>query len=134
MSDRKEHESLSEWVDSTMQDQGLGIRDVAEKLDLTYEHVRRIVRGEAIPSRYILKPLSELLGLNYEDVETLAMAERIRKKYGAIQVDILPRNAAFEPVEKVWNKLNDKQRKDALTMMQGWAKNNRTEKGMHVVE
>lgn len=132
MSDRKEHESLSEWVDTAMQNQGLGIRDVAEKLDLTYEHVRRIVRGEAIPSRYILKPLCELLGLNYEDVETLAMAERIRKKYGAIQVDILPRNAAFEPVEKVWNKLNDKQRRDALTMMQGWAKNNRTEKGMHV--
>lgn len=131
MSTTKEHESLGDRVNNAMQDKGMGIRDVAEKLELTYEHVRRIVRGEAIPSKFILKPIAELLSMEYSELEQLATAERIRKKYGAIQVDIIPKNATLDPVEKVWNKLTEKQQKDALSMMQGWAKNNRSEKGVH---
>ena len=42
---------LSEPINRVLQEKGLAIKDLAVMLDVTYEHARRLVRGEGIPSR-----------------------------------------------------------------------------------
>jgi transcriptional regulator with XRE-family HTH domain len=117
---------IGEMISDRMQKLGLSIRDVSGNVDMTYEHVRRIVRGEALPSRFVLKPMCEYLGLNYKEADKLANADRIRKKFGTIPLELAGKNPELEPIEKVWNKLTEQQKRDAISMIQGWARNNRT--------
>lgn len=116
--------TIASMVDNAMQQKGLTIRDLSEELDLSSEHTRRIVRGEATPSKFVLKPLCNILGLDYAKAEQIATGERIRKKYGVAADSLSPRVEGIENVEKVWGKLSKSQQDDALAMMEGWAKNN----------
>ncbi len=100
------------------------MRDLAQKLDLSYEHVRRIARGENTPSAFVLKPICEILDMDFTEAERLAKSQRIRRRYGAVQVEFRDRVPGLQEVERLWGRLNETQRKDALTMMNGWVKNN----------
>lgn len=117
--------SVAETVSEAMKEQGVSIRDLAIKLGLTYEHVRRVVRGEAIPSKFILKPLCVELGIDYDEVDKLATGEKIRKKYGAITTDLSPQNPTLEKVQRMFNALNETQQKDLLDMLQVMVQRNR---------
>lgn len=117
--------SVAELVADAMEQRGLTIRDLAIKLGLTYEHIRRVVRGEAIPSKFILKPMCDELGIAFDEVDQIATGEKIRKKYGAIPVDLTPRDPDLSVIEKLWRQLSKGHRKDALSMMQTWAKSDR---------
>jgi hypothetical protein len=121
----EEFTSVAEILSHAMKEQGVAIRDLAIKLGITYEHTRRVVGGDSIPTKWILKPICEELGLNFEALDKLATGEKIRKKYGVIPDDVLARDPSFVAVEKLWKQLNETQRHDMISMMQGLARGNR---------
>jgi ribosome-binding protein aMBF1 (putative translation factor) len=43
----------AQMVSAKMEALGISIRDLAYKVDTTYEHIRRLVRGEAVPSKHL---------------------------------------------------------------------------------
>jgi ribosome-binding protein aMBF1 (putative translation factor) len=116
---------LGEMVTEAMNAQGVSIRSLAESLDITYEHARRISRGEAVPSKFILKAVCSLLELDYKELERLATQDKIRKKYGEVSLVLAGKDPTLEPIERAWPKLTDDQKKDAITMITAWAKRNR---------
>src|SRR5690349_6292058 len=117
---------LGELISTAMEQQGITMRDLARKLDITYEHVRRVVRGEGIPSKYVLKLFCEALGLNYKEAERLATQDKIMKKYGGIPLEISGKNPALQPIEGAWDALTEDQKRAAITMITSWAKQNKT--------
>lgn len=119
---------LGDLLSSKMEEQGLSIKDLAEKIGMSYEHFRRIVKGQGIPSPLVLKALCELLGLNYMDAERMVTADRIRKKYGAIPLELSGKKPSLEPIERVWDLLTAEQQQDATTMIQAWAKRTKAAK------
>lgn len=114
--------TIGPWVTHAMNEKGLTMREMAKKLAITYEHVRRIARGESVPSRLLLKPMCELLGMDYEHAESLTQAQKMERMYGAVKVEFIPQN--MKELFSVWRDLSDSQQEDAMSMMQGWAKNN----------
>jgi len=62
----------------------LTIRQLAHHTGLTYEHIRKLAKGEAHPSRLALQELCRVLQLQPQEMENLAVADRIEKKYGGI--------------------------------------------------
>lgn len=107
---------LGELISEKMAEKKIDVRDLAEKLDITYEHVRRIARGEGIPSKFVLKLLSDELGIPYKEAEQIATSDKIIKKYGTIPLELYGKQPSLEPLERVWGKLTEEQQ-DALKAM-----------------
>jgi transcriptional regulator with XRE-family HTH domain len=112
---------LSEPVNHAMEARGLAIKDLAAMLDVTYEHARRLVRGEGVPSRPLIRRLAEALHLSFDDLNRLATADKIRMKFGTVPLELAGKNPELEPIERVWTHLTPDQKRDATTLVTSWA-------------
>jgi transcriptional regulator with XRE-family HTH domain len=118
---------VGEIISNAMEEQGVSIRDLSVKLETTYEHVRRIVRGEGVPSKFLLKLICDHLGLEYREVEREAMTDRVERKFGgSLPPDILgKRNPELDPIERAWTNLTEEQKHDLVSMAKSWSQRNR---------
>src|SRR5258706_15714269 len=62
----------------------LTIRQLAERSGMTYEHIRKLAKGAAYPSKLALRELCHVLDLDERRMDMLAVADRLEKKYGGI--------------------------------------------------
>jgi transcriptional regulator with XRE-family HTH domain len=108
-----------------MNEMDLSIRDLAAKAETTYEYIRKLRNGTALPSRLMLKHLCTLLKLNMLDVEKLVVADRIRMKYGRIPALLSDKNPELEPLETLWPHLSEEHKQDLLAMARTFAKRDR---------
>ena len=111
-----------------MEELGLEIRDVSVAIEATYEYVRRLVRGTALPSKRITKDLSELLKVSRDQLETAAVADKLNHKYGGIPAQLAGKNPALEPFERVVPYLTSKQLDSLLDMANSFKKRNKQSK------
>lgn len=119
---------VAELIMEAMTDQGMSVRDLSIKVDTTYENIRRITKGESIPSKFVLKAICDALKLNYKEAERLANADRMVKKFGTVPMELAGKNPELEPLERIWKWLDDNQKQDLIMMAQGWAKRNKVGK------
>ena len=92
---------------------GVGIGDLAKQAGITYEHARRIARGESIPSSRLTVRISEVLALNPNELLLLGKADRLRQKF---EVEIMPDapDNDFEEFKAIWRILSDGRRRDLI--------------------
>jgi len=86
------------------------IRRLAELSGLTYEHIRKLVRGAAFPSRLALRELCRVLSLDAARMETLAVAYRIEKKYGGIPHELSGNHPELSLLVPFWDLLTEEQK------------------------
>jgi hypothetical protein len=98
---------------------------LAEELDATYEHVRKIVRGIGFPSKRMLKDICSALDLNFEEMNRLAVSDRIEKKYGSVPAEISGKTPRFIKLERILPQLSDEQFNMLLASAEGLARANR---------
>jgi transcriptional regulator with XRE-family HTH domain len=124
---KTEHENsrVGELILDAMEEKGMSIRELSVAVETTYEHIRRIVKGEGIPSKFMLKDICEKLHINYKEAEKAATADRIAKRFGSIPIELSGKNPEMEPLDRIWTKLTDEQKHDLISMAQTWAKRNR---------
>lgn len=122
---------LGKVISSALEESGLSINDLAIKLDITYEHARRIVSGTNAPGPYLLPLVCKALGIDLDDAKHIISSikqNRIKKKYGEPLVEPQPiRNApqkksGMEPITRVWDFLTAEQKQDVIALAQSWAK------------
>ena len=116
--------AVGEIIQSAMSKRGVSRADLAEHLDLTYEHARRMVRGESIPPRHRLRRISEYLKIPLHDLEKQTVSDHIRLKHGAITLELSKKNPELEPIERAWVHLTDEQKASIVTMVQVLAQQN----------
>ncbi len=119
---------LSDLIASRMEERGMSMNDLAKKVDITYEHIRRVVRGAGAPSKYVLQLICTELGLPLREAERLAMVDKIWGKYGKLLTEYLGKKPGLEPLERVWDQLSEEQKQGVIGMAQGWAKTNKVKK------
>jgi transcriptional regulator with XRE-family HTH domain len=117
-----------EVLTARMQELKLSIADLAEKVGTSYEYVRKIAKGDTVPSESMVQELSEALKINRAELERLATADRIRVKFGTIPLELAGKNPELEPLERVWNHLSQEHKADLIAQAQAWAKRDK-EKG-----
>ena len=86
------------------------IRQLAQRTGLTYEHIRKLAKGEAHPSRLALQELCRVLQLEPARMETLAVADRIEKKYGGIPHALAGRHPELSLLAPWWDMLTPQQK------------------------
>lgn len=117
---------------TAMEEKGWSLRNLSEELDTTYEHLRKLCRGMAFPSKYLLwegkKNICEILGLDREQMRRLVIADKIQSKYGGIPFELSGKNPRFTKIERLLPNLTDDQFESMLGMLEGWDKRNRHNK------
>lgn len=100
----------------------LGLNDIATKSGVSYEYVRQIMRGRTIPSKFLLRVLCQSLNVEYERAIKLAVADRIRKKYGGLPLELAGKDPEMLPLERAWKYLDEGHRRDLIAQAEAWAK------------
>lgn len=116
---------LSNAITAAMEDRGVSIRDLAKKIEVTYEHMRRIVRGAGEPSKYVLKLICDELKLPYKELLDVAKATEMQEKYGDLPVVLAGKKPGMEPIDRVWDQLTEDQQEGMVVLAQAWAQANR---------
>lgn len=65
-----------------MERKGVGLRELAALTDGTYEHMRKLIKGLAYPSKYLLKELCRVLGTDESQMDELITQDKLEHKFG----------------------------------------------------
>ena len=115
---------FSSLLRDRMESAGLSIREVAEMVGTTYEHVRKCVRGLVIPSKYLAREFSKAMAIDLTEIEEAINEDSIRRKFGALPTFLSVKNPEMEPVEKLWGQLQQDQQHELLERMKMLARRN----------
>jgi transcriptional regulator with XRE-family HTH domain len=102
----------------------LSIKDVAARSGLTYEHIRKLVKGEAYPSRLALQELCDVLALDQPAMDQLAIADRLEHKYGGIPHALAGRHPELSLLARWWDLLTEEQKDSFRIQIRSVAESN----------
>jgi transcriptional regulator with XRE-family HTH domain len=112
-------------LERRMEAQHLTIKDVASQAKLTYEHVRKLAHGEALPSIQALERICKVLHADLHEMTTLLFAEKAFRTYGShTVVDMTGANKELAPIEVNWPHLDAEQKAVLIDVAQAMARRN----------
>lgn len=93
-----------------MNELDLTVKQVAERTGMTYEHIRKLVKGAAYPSKLALREVCRVLDLDVRKTDSLAVADRIEKKYGGIPHALAGKHPELSLLAASWDQLTEEQK------------------------
>lgn len=101
------------------------IKDLAKDIESTYEHIRKLIKGLAYPSQFMLDNLSKgLKGFDKKEALLFVEQDKAQKKMKNYHL-IAGTNPELDPIEKVWLYLSPEHKKTIYTMVDAFAKEDR---------
>src|ERR1051325_2733563 len=88
----------------------LTIRELAEHTGMTYEHIRKLAKGMAYPSKLALREVCRVLDLDVRRMDMLAVADRLEKKYGGIPHELAGHHPELSLLARWWDALTEEQK------------------------
>lgn len=99
---------------------------LAQKVQCTYEHVRKFLTNKALPSDIRLTAITKVLGLNYDEAHKIVTEERMKKKYGEDGLSMIGKTSRLAELEASGlEKLTKPQFKMLLDTVKGFSTANR---------
>lgn len=111
-----------------VEESGLTLTELAQKVDSTYEHMRKLVAGRAYPSTHLLRAMASTLGADREEWSEMIEADKLFKRYKKLP-KFLNTNPKLEPFEAIINALNQEQIEAMLSMGKTFVRQNGNNKG-----
>lgn len=90
-----------------------------------YEHVRRVMRGEAFPSDKALRAICSALEMDFDDMKRLVDEARVKARYGDVVAEMTGRSPELDRLERVWKQLNREQKETLLDVVGVIARRNK---------
>jgi hypothetical protein len=113
-------------LDAQINKRRMSVRKLAEKTDSTYEHMRKLARGLALPSRKLINSIAVALSWDADEATQFVVADKIQKNYGAVPIKISGQiNVTLKPFVNLIPQLTDEQRKMFLEQMRAIIRMNR---------
>lgn len=91
----------------------------------TYEHMRKLYKGAAFPSKLLLREICRVLDLNYKEADEAATRDKMEKKYGSALHRVIGRDPRVAEWESIVPHLTEEQQHTLLTMARGLVRENR---------
>ena len=117
---------LARALAARMHDLDFTLRDLAERTGLTYEHVRKLTKGEAYPSKLALREVCCALDLDLSEMETLAVADRVEHKYGGIPHALAGKRPELSLLAPWWDQLTPEQKESFRVQIRSVAEANQS--------
>ena len=111
---------------AVLEERKMTLRDLAARVESTYEHMRKLVRGIAQPSKLMLKEICVTLKLDFDEMVQIVEEDRIQKKYGGAAYKMIGKDPRIGELETAGlRQLTDEQVKMVASMVQTLARGNR---------
>jgi transcriptional regulator with XRE-family HTH domain len=122
------HGRFGNALSEALAKKGLSIRELAIKTDGTYEHMRKLLKGLAYPSKYLLKAICDVTGMKFSEAEALLTQDKMEHKFGKSAHLVMKRDPRSAEFDELIPYLSDDQREMFLTQMRAVVKGNRRAK------
>ena len=80
-----EMDSFGSYIRKLREDKGLPLRKVAAQLDVDTSTLSKVERGERPMSIDYLKPLSQILKIDFKELQVRFLADSINANYGKLE-------------------------------------------------
>lgn len=107
------------------QSEDRSIRGLSQAIKASYEHARKIVRGEAIPTRRLIDDVALYLGLDASHLRSLADQDRLRKQFPDLPTGGTDLPPQLESIQRSWESLKPEQREDLAYLAKRWSQRNK---------
>jgi transcriptional regulator with XRE-family HTH domain len=82
-----------------VQKKGISLRELAVRLDYTYEQMRKLWLGTSQPSKLLVKALCKELGIDVAEAEKAVTADRMERSFGKNAYTVLGRDPRLGDIE-----------------------------------
>jgi transcriptional regulator with XRE-family HTH domain len=113
---------------TALREHEMGLRELAAKTDGTYEHMRKLAKGLAYPSKYLLKEICKVLKLDMDEMDKLITQDKLQLKYGTTLNGVLKRDPRISEYEALVPHLSDDQNEMFLTQMRAVVRQHKSAK------
>ena len=90
-------------LEFAMSDAELSCHDVAARIECSYEHIRKLIRAEALPSKPLLKELCRITRMDSIEARRLVTLDFCRHKYGSAFWSTLGRRPENDEFYVLWH-------------------------------
>lgn len=101
---------FSEKLKDSMARFNMSEKSTAARLGCSYEHVRKMVRGECLPSEELLRKLCSIFEWEITAIEKLRRLDEARRKFGPSFWAILGKDPRMESFYILWPYLSREER------------------------
>ncbi len=101
-----------------MAERGISGSKLAQTVECSYEHIRKILRCEAFPSTGMLHQLCRVLRMNHAELRRLAVLDQCRAKYGPSFWTLLGLKPENDEFYVLYYFLTDEQRQNFMVQME----------------
>lgn len=110
---------FAEMFNAAMQVRNVTMKQLAAGSDYQYEAFRKLSKGITTPSKDMLNFLHEQIGIDVKQAE-LAIAEDKARRRGIWKVvqQGTGMHPELDPINRVWDKLSDQDKRELITMAQ----------------
>jgi hypothetical protein len=92
----------------------------AVRLGCSYEYVRKMIRGESLPSPSLLNKLCSIFHWKTKKIERLVHLDKCRRQYGPIFWTVLGKNPRYEPLYILWPDLTPGEKQRVIHLLRTW--------------
>ena len=124
--DIKPKTELARRLLGRLQDRGLTVSQLADRLELKYETLRKIFKGDRPPTKRLLRDLTRELVMDHHELEVLVVVDRLRQDHPGVLLHIA---GIAEPeiiaISRQWALLSIDQREQILWLVEKFVAKNR---------
>jgi transcriptional regulator with XRE-family HTH domain len=118
--DHKAATAFSALLSGAMHTLGLSIDQTAERSGRSYEHIRKLVNGEALPSPLLVEKLAQVTGVPVAHAQQAAERDKLMRQYTPETLaKVTKTSARLERFRPLLEALTDEQADAAHAMLQG---------------
>jgi hypothetical protein len=103
----------------------MDVTQVASRIDVEYETLRKVVKGDRAPAKRLLRDLCQELNLDFQELETIVVVDRLREKHPWALLHIA---GVAEPeivaIARQWPLLSDDQKQHIRWLVAKFAEEN----------
>lgn len=100
------HGRFGQMLAAAIQKHNMSLRDLAVKMDYTYEQMRKVWINTTSPSKALLREMCRLLGMDIKKAEQAVAADRMERKYGQAGFSVMGRDPRLLDIEEMLPQLS----------------------------
>jgi transcriptional regulator with XRE-family HTH domain len=98
----------------------LSLRDLAAKLQYTYEQMRKLWIGTSAPSPLLLVEICRFLHMDFDKAQDAVNADRAERKFGTAALSLQGRDPRLADIEELLPQLSDQEWAMFVNQMRGF--------------
>ena len=83
-----EQRFFGKTLEEAIENSGMSMNEVAGRSESTYEHLRKLVKSMAYPSKDMLRRLCKVLKLDFDNMSELVTLDKMQKQFGGNPIEM----------------------------------------------